>query len=391
MPYNGDEISWFFHIKFYEEFFLKRNFDRSVWETYEGYDHPQLSKYMYGGYVYFVRPTVFTERDQLEETYGRWQFYFDPRLGDISRSPFAEYIAIMREVNVVSTWITIVSIALLLYLVGIPPILCLISVLILLRNPLFVVTMLRATSDSHMMVFFMLGFVSWIAYIRSGHLCWIGAFAVFVGLSVSVKLTGIVLFFPFLAYETIMTAFAQQSIIKSIRTIMIVGITGFLIWFILNPTLYSSPIGNTWEYFSFRTKQSVVLQYFFPQSSLFTLRDRYRAIFCTIVRDCGESFQKGHITPWNSVNMLLILSGVITIATKAIQFHDKRYFYIALLFVGVITITGSYLPLDSDRYYLPMLVMVFLCFILGANSLIEVARKTPERFGGFTKDNRIRT
>lgn len=370
MPYNGDEISWFFHSTFYEEFFLKRNFDRSVWETYEGYDHPQLSKYIFGGYLYFVQPGIFLERDRLEETYGRWQFYFDSRLDDISMSPFVSYIRKMREVNVVVAWLTLFMLVVLLRQIGVPWIVGCLSALFLVRNQLFVSTMLRATSDGHTMLFLLISLVFFNLFITSKSLLWVVLFAVSAGLSVSSKLTGVLVFLPFLLYQVSGSLFGKKSMNRNLLLIIAVCTIAFMVWLAINPTLYSSPLANTWEYVAFRLRQSVILQHYFPENALFTLISRVYAVFCAVFGICSQDFFQGHLSIWSPIVFLLALLGFIVLIVQSVERQDQRWF-ILLAIISIILGNGFYLPLQSDRYFLPILVMVFLCFSFGFWWILE--------------------
>ena len=54
VSYNFDEVSWFFHAVFFDELFLKHNFDKKFWLSFESFDHPQLSKYILA-YIFFPK------------------------------------------------------------------------------------------------------------------------------------------------------------------------------------------------------------------------------------------------------------------------------------------------------------------------------------------------
>lgn len=349
-PYNRDEISWFFHTKFFEELFLKKNFHPSIWESYEGYDHPQLSKYIFGGYLFLRSPAVFDQRDQLEKEYGRWQFYFDPRLTDISVSPFRIFIDLMRDVNVIITWLTIGLLILLLHQLTVPFLLGGLLILVLVHNQLFLESMLRAISDSHMIFFFVLSIVCYNQYIQSSRRNWLIAFAVSLGLSISSKLTGALLIIPFALYELFIK--------RSFRSFGVAVVISFTMWFIVNPTLYTSPIGSTVEFFAFRIRQSVILQEFFPQVALTSVGSRVSAVI-------GAIFQ------WGVVSILLPGIGLVTLIKRMIQRDFVSGFVTAVVLVTAISIS-LYIPLNSDRYFLPLIMVTFICFSVGIWSLVKI-------------------
>lgn len=377
IPYHEDEISWFFHTKFYEEFFIKRNFDRSIWETYGGYDHPPISKYIFGWYLFLKDPSVFTKRDTLEQQFGRWQFYFDLRLSDISSTPFAQYISTMRQVNIVFTWFTLVTLVILLRQLGVSWMIGFIGVFILVQNQLFQISMLRATSDSHMIFFLLLGIVFYHQYIQSKDRYWMALFAMSLSFSTLTKLTGALLFFPFVAFELMTGMLLKQTIMRNIRNILIVSFIYFLVWVILNPTLYPSPIVHSGEYFAFRIRQSAILQYYFPEHALLSFRDRTHAVYCTLFTFCNESYEKGQLIPWNWITFVLSIIGFIVLVIKAIQKNTgDNYLFTSLVIVILIISIWLSIPLNSDRYYLPMLILVFICFSLGISTIVRRVRHT---------------
>lgn len=148
VPYHTDEISWFFHTVYYEELFLRGNFKGVIWQSYESYDHPPLAKYVYGQYLYLRDRGVFNKRDELDAKWGRWNFYFDSKLGEIRESEFAPYIQQMREVSLALSVLSVSMLYMILMAVGGEWWLAMFVSGLLGANRLFQESMLRATSDS---------------------------------------------------------------------------------------------------------------------------------------------------------------------------------------------------------------------------------------------------
>ncbi len=42
VPLERDEISWYFHTKFFDEAYLKKDLTSSLWYGYESFDHPPI-------------------------------------------------------------------------------------------------------------------------------------------------------------------------------------------------------------------------------------------------------------------------------------------------------------------------------------------------------------
>jgi len=271
-------------------------------------------------------------------------------LSDISTSPFRESIDRMRKVNVITSWFTIILMIVLLGQLAIPLSFASLLIVFLLHNRLFLESMLRATSDSHMIFFFVLSIVCYNQYIQSSRRKWIVVFAVSFGLSISSKLTGALLIIPFTLYELFIK--------RSFRSFGVAVIISFTIWFIANPTLYSSPIGSSVEFFAFRMRQSIILQEFFPQVALTSVGSRVSVISQTL-------FQFG------VVSIFLSGIGLVTLIKRMIRGDFVSGFVTAVILVTAISI-GLYIPLNSDRYFLPLIIVTFICFSMGIWMLVKI-------------------
>jgi hypothetical protein len=381
---DRDEISWFFHIEFFEQLFIKRNLDTQIWTSYESYDHPQLSKFLFGGYLWFRDPDIFAKRDALAREYGRWRFYFDPRTSDISNTEFAPILGMMRELNVWFTIGTVLVCGYILSFLGLPVILIVLMMLALSYNPLFQLSMIRGTADAQVIFFLFLALALYIRYGRTqsqGHLPLI---AVTVAMAVSSKLTGFVGAVSYVAWEFILLT--PTSPIKMIfKRMGLMLLLMFSCWIMLNPALYSDPLRNSFEYFAFRYRQSVILQQSFPDIALWTFKDKWHAIHCTLfTAHCGPLFKSGYLFPNPVVSYMFLLAGIVHLIRGATAKNMTMVIFLVFLYI-IILMVGFYLPINSDRYYLPLLLMNTMVQFSGIQYLFQVCNIRRHNILRYTK------
>lgn len=366
VPFDGDEISWFFHTKFYEQLFLKRNFDQKFWSSYESFDHPQLSKYIFGAYLHVLNPNIFKERDQLVQKYGRWDFYFKSEISDIRVTEFARYIIQMRHVSILFTVGTLILLFFIMskFFRFWPLSLFLSSVLVI--NPLFTQTMIRATSDAQV-IFFVIATVTILVSIlyQEKNLALLLT-GITIGCAVATKLTGIIVGYSVILYEFFLIQ--QWGFRKMIKRIVIIVTLSFLIWYATNPGIYSSPIGSSWNYLQFRTDQSIRLANFFPEVKLGTIQSRIRATYCELINPACSKF-KGTVTPYKTINIILLLLGIIALKNqgKTVKFQALS---VTIFAITTVILNTVILPLYSDRYFLLPLVSVYLIDAIGINWIV---------------------
>lgn len=346
VPYHSDEISWFFHIQFYEKLFLQRDLDQKFWQSYESYDHPQLSKYFFGAYLYAWDRKIFEKRDRLERTYGRWQFYFDPRLSTIQTSEFSPHILRMRQLNVAFTIGTLVLIFLLCQGIIKSMWVSLTVCVLLVFNPLFINTMLRATSDAQM-VFFVLASLLWLPStpILSG---------LVIGAAMATKLTGIIALY---------TATITYIFLYKWKQLIFLVIATCSVWYLSNPTLFLSPFAGSGQYISFRLYQSDILKAHFPEVALPTISSKINATFCELFSSTCNKFN-GVLTPITFLNILITILGIYVVYRKS----KKMFIFICVVY-GLNTFI---LPLYSDRYFILPSVVTYILSALGIAAIKNI-------------------
>jgi hypothetical protein len=389
VPYNLDEISWFFHTQFYEELFLHRNIQKEVWDSYEAFDHPPLVKYIFGAYLHLQFPQLSNERRMFVTKFGRWGFYYNPMLQNVEKSPFALYIGQMREVNIVATVITIIFVIILLQQMQIHVVFQGVAVLLLLRNRIFLVSMISAQPDAWMTCLLFFSFLLFFIYVRQQKFIYLVFASLIAGLSTAAKLTGVVLLPVFVFYEIFNGCFEGKSLCSIIKhSIVIIGCT-IISWSILNPTLYFSPIRNSIRYFQFRVTQSQKNQYFAQESNLPTVSSRLYAVYCSLIsHDCANEPQQGHSTESTIVNIVLLFFGLVYVLRggygKRYKASSRLYMLFGLLLYCVFTITMIYLPTNSIQYFLQMTLFIIILQCFGLQQLYNFVKKpSPDVTSGL--------
>ena len=364
VPYYGDEISWFFHIEFFEKLFVQKYISSPTWQTYESYDHPQVSKYFFGAYLYAKNGNIFAIRDRLENIWGRWDFYFNPQLADISKTEFAGYILQMREVSALFTVIAII----LLYGITLKlvknPFISLFVPGIISFHPLFQNTMLRATSDAPMVCFTCLAvYILMTAWYKKSH------YATFVlgcilGFAVSSKLTGFLGIGIWAIYELISGIYQKQSWIHIVKRMGITVLGISVIWFGSNPALYTYPLQHSLIYVTFRIRQSILLEQYFTEPALTTIPSRIHATYCTLF-DHSCSAYVGSIFPFVWLNIIVFLSGITWLISMLRKKGHDAILVCSIMVYIIMSVNTVYVPIDHDQYYLLPFICVVIVSCLG--------------------------
>lgn len=151
IPLDQDEIHTFYGT---ESYTLLRNkdFESPFWKFDVNFDHPPVSRYMYGYYLTTIYGDFTQTRDDLITRYGRWVFGQFETEDDFLRTPFSIYIYQMRYVSVILTWLTLILVCINFFLltksmfsIGI--------VFVLLNNDIFIKSMLKALPDASYIFF----------------------------------------------------------------------------------------------------------------------------------------------------------------------------------------------------------------------------------------------
>lgn len=359
---HNDEISWFYHTEFFEQAFIKHDVHSSMWSSYESYDHPQLSKYIYGGYVWLKNPSIFTTRATLQDMYGRWKFYFNSDLERIRNQIFAPYLYTMREINSIFFLGSLVLIGAVVFIVTSSSLLPIIGIVWLMQNTLFANTMIRATSDAQVIFFVYASLVSYMVYMQKKGIGALICSGLYAGCAISAKLTGALVLYSLLINEITRWFFGWEKSKRIQKTIgFLIGLS-MVIWIGLNPALYTNPIGGSIRYFDFRIEQSKRLQGAFPEVALTNILSRTHTMYCTVLDpSCKGSFYHGTLFPFAWLNIIATILGIIFLVERGkIKKHREMIVSISLYMVIVIFVITNLLVLNSDRYFIPVQINVWM-------------------------------
>ncbi len=368
---HTDEISWFFHTVFFDELFVKHNLDRSLWTSFEAFDHPVLSKYIFGSYLYMRQPSYGIERQLLLEKYGRWKFYTKIQPEEIPRTQFFPYVLEMREVNLAITIAVFIGLFVLYYVMSRQVLYSSLFTIVLGTNILFVSTLLRATTDSHYIFFLIWALVTYMVYLKTKEKKYLYGFAILASLSMSAKLIGAIVLVSYVSYG-ITQLYIKKSLLV-LKEIFLVLVIFIITWIILNPTLYFSPVKNSITYFAFRNEQFTEQQTRETDEALLTVDKKIKWTYCTLFPPCERSYFFGlFAVPTILANSALFILGFIYLLKqtgKKVQKSVKFFFLLFFLVSGVVLI--SVVPLNWYRYILPLVITTTLLKCLGLQWAVD--------------------
>lgn len=375
IPYERDEISWYFHTKFFDEAFIKKNISSPLWYGYESFDHPQVSKYIYGAYLYAQNHDYFQLRDSLEAKYGRWAFYTNITSDEaITQTEFVPILHNLRTINLMTLPVIVILIYALFFQLSSSTIFSLAIVAILSTHPLFIYSTAIVTSDNHFLLFGLLAMYLYVRSIKSKHVFWIVSAAVASALATGSKLTGVFIAASIPLHESLRVAFAHIPLTVYFKRIGVFVTTLLLYWIFINPALYLRPLQGTWKYFSFRSFQSANIAYHVPTSALTTFKDKSDALVCTLfLHSCRDRFVNGSLTQVGILNIGLFALGLY-FGFK--QFFNKNNFIRYWLTLGYLFSMAYLTTLANytNRYYILPQIIVFFIQMFGVWGLFHSLR-----------------
>lgn len=372
--YDSDELSWFFHTEFYEELFLRRDIKSTMWQSYESYDHPPVSKYFFGFGLNLFNRNFIMERDYLVSTYGRWSFYFNDKL-DLSSHPIIRRnINIMRRVNVLFTCILLLTTGFIIFLFTRNLVFSGIFILLELSNNLFLKNT-RALPDVQFLFFSYAALSIFLTNLNKKNMLRLFLSAIFMGLSVASKLTGIVIVITYLFYtfSEVVIYFKPRILRKEIIIFFTVLSCTFLTWVIVNPALYPAPVKNSIKYMNFRLIQTAKLQNYFPKSAILSVADKTEYTVCSLIIVCPYGTdEKAQVTQNNLVNLLVVLFALTGIIFTAINsLYTKNFMLLAIFSIMTVIFNFLLLPLRSDRYLIPNQMIYAIYISMGISVFLK--------------------
>jgi 4-amino-4-deoxy-L-arabinose transferase-like glycosyltransferase len=287
----------------------------------------------------------------LVRKYGRWEYNATLSIKDIPRTEFYPFIEKLREVNFLMTFFSLGLLWIILFTYVRNSLIPSITVLFVITQQFFLNGMLRVNADSHYIFFFLAAVLSYRWYLQMKKKEFLVIFAICLGLAVSAKLTGITIFFSYILY--ILIQCIEKKNLSLLKEYAVVSYIGFTIWFIVNPTLYFSPLNNSIKFFTIRQGVMKGLQRDNKQDALLTPQRKIQAVSCTLIanRCVKTSFVTLFFIPASFI--FLIMRGIFLLATRRAE--DTFILTVCIVSFFILTLT---LYLDWDRYYVPLIVVV---------------------------------
>jgi len=383
VPYKEDEISWYFHTKFFDEAFINKSLFSPLWQGYESFDHPPVSKYIYGAYLYFQNRNYAQERNVLESKYGRWNFYYVIKSDEaIATTEFAPIISDLRKINFVFAVFILVEVYILFYMISRSSLFSLLLCAVLSINSLFIYSVAIITSDNQVIFFSLLAIILYFMSLKSKKWVLLVGAAIATALALGSKLTGIFILCTVTFNEILCFLYARLSYEKFVKRIGIFIFVSCFVWVIINPALYFAPVINTVRYFEFRSFQSANLAHFFPNIALHTPFVRIEAIVCTVLVPCNNRFTSGAISSNILVNILLLTFGLFYCVQEVRKKRSDIIFLV--LFVYFICFVYTINLFNYSKIYYNLLqISIFIIQVLGGLFVV----KFIERKYVFTRRN----
>ena len=368
VPYTIDEVSWYFHTRYFELVAVHPDSRSDKWVSLEAYDHPPFAKYLFGSYLYLLDKDTLYKRQQLENKWGRWAIYASPIFDNQEGfKDFEEPIIHMRQVSGIFLYITAISSGLILFTVTGNIAFALLLSYLLMQNPIVITNLIRATPDAIMTSFILLGILFYLYYYKHFRYHWMVLSAIMSGYAIATKLTAVLLLYGITISELLLYFISDKESSRLLRTLgTLLGIV-WAVWFMINPSLYYHPLAGTREYFMFRNEVKNNQMKDFSSVALPSVSSRLHAVYCTVlISGCGSEFSNGELIPWRVVNIVIIIVSIIGIGFALTQNTHRELMLITVVCAGCLILGITLiLPLYWDRYLVPVQILVWVLELSG--------------------------
>lgn len=403
-----DEHGWVGRSYFFD-FYIKKDFKNPIFQSYYGYNQPKLTEYIYGLTIY---PLYRSKTQNKNITYAQFlannnfiqipKYYItipldfinwgkDPyKVFDVSASKLIrlfgtgikktiEIIYQARKINILFLSINVVIVYLMALFLFENMYIAIVSSLLYGFNDSIVNFGLKAQSDGLFVFLFNLTTLTIIYLLSKKKLTYIHSIliGILIGLLTSTKLNGIMLLMFIAMWYTIkftVTYLKKNSILilkKYLISLLIITISFYSTFFVLDPFTWSSPIKNFLFMYQHRYKTALHQQNLIPTTKLPNFKSRLSAIFTNFFGKNGYVLQNLFFTSKNDFskfNIFLILFFITGILFYLKYLNKKKILFISLFFFTLI-ITSSYLLLNWDRYFLHLSAFFILIETYGLYSL----------------------
>lgn len=400
---------------YYLDLLIRGDFNNPLWKSNYAFDNPPLVRYIYGLVLY---PDYLKTKLKKNKDYDLAMYLIGHNLYEISGNEYLRYkltntnfidwsknqaqnldakkminaygegikktihiIYKVREFNAIILATSVVLVYLTVFLFfGFR--VALLSTFLYGFNDLVINSGLRAYSEGVYLLIFNFSFLLMtIVLVQSKtKIRYVVIFSILTALLTNTKVNGILVL---LIYYALLVMKITYSLLKKVKIdlykqlqIVILSVLIFILVFILvNPALYSNPLKNIKRLYFFRWEISKQFTKMYPDTALFTYRDRFNKIYDNFLSEKIGGYYSG--TTLINVNILLFILGLLNL-TSRIRKNKSLYHYPFLFFVSFILlqiIVLSYLTLNWDRYFV-LLTFFFVTFkSLGIDFLLKIRNK----------------
>lgn len=413
-----DEVGWTGRGYFFD-LFIRGDFENILWKSSRAYDQPKLTEYVIGAWLYptylkfktgSTKPTTYMEfmmknglyefEDSYVDTYAAYSHDFrkieyDPEMSGSVDQWVAKYgidilkpltlILSVRSLNIILLTLAVVCVYFLILPFG-GTWFALAVTLAYGYNNLIVETGVMAQSEALFLLCFNTALLCMSTYFQKKHrLMYLLLFSVSTGLCISTKYNGGMLLLIFAGLNVI---YLKRKIF-GMRHILLTAtpfIISFVMFILLNPFTYSSPLANTHFMLNSRVEIASHQNSWNTDRSLPTFVGRAKRIIYHFyspnqigLYNSTKFFQ--HFTYTSLYSFLVMVLCGIGIADAIARARQKQFSAVMLLwsFVMVFTLMCMYVLLDIYRYYIPIVLFILVFQTSGLIVAIRFTRDLVKR------------
>lgn len=411
---HWDEIYWVGRSYFFE-FFIKRDFNNRIWQSYESYDQPKLGEFFYGAWLY---PLYLKEKEKSQKPFDYTTFLIKNGFYEIDEAYTKNYTHYKNTYKVIRfdhrmfgfpvDWVNrygpdALKPLNLIYKARILNVFLLTCAVIFAYffvlqfsgllfatifcifygfNSLIIDTALRAHSEALFLFTFNAAMLFMMLYFSKKKVIYLLLFSLFAGLNMSTKLNGIMLPGVFFAINTILLIFLKKEKVKQFLIGGLPMLACLIIFIALNPFTYSQPLKNVKYMFEHRWRHSINLATYFTESYIPPGTTRMWKIL--------ENFYFSKQTPYfNGVEIfksfsqkedygiylfVLFLLGLLYLLKQSFKNNIKTLVFL-VSFVLIYMIMVYYLILDWSRYFVHLVLFFTVFQLFGMFTLIKYSYK----------------
>lgn len=370
---HTDETHWINHSILESTLLLRNEFSNEYWFLIDPFGSmtPSFGKFAIG------IPLLLQGKDHISPKYQYYDWDQSP-LYNWERGYTAADDAIKSGRYVILLFAIIALVFLYLIIREISHVTALLYLVIILSNPLF-----KFISGHVMMDIFEYAFSFGALYfsfklLKSYNNKYVVMAGTMAAISTSAKMRGglgLIFLLAVLVYLLIKNfkSKIQQSVYS--KGILIAIISYSITFFILNPTMFTSPIEKASLFLSLNTFQQKSLVQEYPELALPTVALKSKAFIKNVF------YQNNNLPCW-WLEIILMLIGIWPFI-KCVKRDRITTIGLSCFFIFTCTINAFWIPLDFERYYMPFLYFTKLLMSFGITGILRTitsfVQKSPEK------------